>query len=99
MTILGHQRNVSDGVDDTSRTPEHTFTPPAPGLPGRWQTRCIDFKTRHNADCDGATQAQTPHPPASLPGGYSVGVPPDPIPNSAVKPDCANGTIAQAMEE
>ena len=38
-------------------------------------------------------------PPASLPGGHSVGVPPDPIPNSAVKPDCANGTIAQAMEE
>jgi hypothetical protein len=34
-----------------------------------------------------------------LPGGYSVGVPPDPIPNSAVKPACANGTIAQAMEE
>jgi hypothetical protein len=29
-----------------------------------------------------------------LPGGHSVGVPPDPIPNSAVKPDCANGTIA-----
>ena len=44
-----------------------------------------------------------PQPPharaASLPGGHSVGVPPDPIPNSAVKPDCANGTIAQAMEE
>ena len=40
-----------------------------------------------------------PYPPASLPGGYSVGVPPDPIPNSAVKPDCADGTIAQAMEE
>jgi hypothetical protein len=37
--------------------------------------------------------------PASLPGGHSVGVPPDPIPNSAVKPDCADGTIAQAMEE
>ena len=37
--------------------------------------------------------------PASLPGGYSVGVPPDPIPNSAVKPDSADGTIAQAMEE
>ena len=36
---------------------------------------------------------------ASLPGGYSVGVPPDPIPNSAVKPDSADGTIAQAMEE
>ena len=32
--------------------------------------------------------------PASLPGGHSVGVPPDPIPNSAVKPDCADGTIA-----
>ena len=37
--------------------------------------------------------------PAPLPGGYSVGVPPDPIPNSAVKPACANGTIVQAMEE
>ena len=37
--------------------------------------------------------------PASLPGGHSVGVPPDPISNSAVKPDRANGTIAQAMEE
>ena len=34
-----------------------------------------------------------------LPGGHSVGVPPDPIPNSAVKPDCANGTTAQAVEE
>ncbi len=32
--------------------------------------------------------------PASLPGGHSVSVPPDPIPNSAVKPDCADGTIA-----
>ena len=36
---------------------------------------------------------------ASLPGDHSVGVPPDPIPNSAVKPDRADGTIAQAMEE
>ena len=64
-------------------------------------TKCarIDFRTHHNADCDGEPQAQLSHPPASLPGGYSVGVPPDPIPNSAVKPDCANGTIAQAMEE
>ena len=37
--------------------------------------------------------------PASLPGGYSVSEPPDPIPNSAVKPDSADGTIAQALEE
>ncbi len=36
---------------------------------------------------------------ASLPGDHSVGVPPDPIPNSAVKPDRANGTTAQAVEE
>lgn len=39
------------------------------------------------------------HAPAPLPGGYGVCEPPDPIPNSAVKPDCADGTIAQAMEE
>ena len=37
--------------------------------------------------------------PAPLPGGYGVCEPPDPIPNSAVKPDSADGTIAQAMEE
>lgn len=36
---------------------------------------------------------------APLPGGYGVCEPPDPIPNSAVKPDSADGTIAQAMEE
>ena len=40
-----------------------------------------------------------PAPPASLLGGYSVCDPPDPIPNSDVKPDSADGTIAQAMEE
>jgi hypothetical protein len=39
------------------------------------------------------------HPPASLLGGYSVCDPPDPISNSAVKPDSANGTNAQALEE
>ena len=27
-------------------------------------------------------------------GGYSEGVPPDPIPNSEVKPLCAHGTAA-----
>jgi len=27
-------------------------------------------------------------------GGHSVSDTPDPIPNSAVKPDCADGTIA-----
>jgi hypothetical protein len=37
--------------------------------------------------------------PASLLGDHSVSDPPDPIPNSAVKPDCADGTIAQALEE
>jgi len=29
-----------------------------------------------------------------LPGGYSVCEPPDPIPNSAVKPNSADGTPA-----
>jgi len=32
-------------------------------------------------------------------GDHSVSDPPDPISNSAVKPDCANGTNAQALEE
>ena len=40
-----------------------------------------------------------PLPPASLLGDHSVSDPPDPIPNSAVKPDCADGTIAEALEE
>src|SRR3546814_11034325 len=31
-------------------------------------------------------------------GDHSVSAPPDPIPNSAVKPDCANGTIARSEE-
>ena len=35
-----------------------------------------------------------PDTPASLLGGYSVCDPPDPIPNSAVKPDSADGTTA-----
>ena len=38
-------------------------------------------------------------PPALLLGGHSVSDPPDPISNSAVKPDCADGTVAQAPEE
>ena len=37
--------------------------------------------------------------PAPLPGDHSVSDPPDPIPNSTVKPDRADGTIAQALEE
>jgi hypothetical protein len=32
-------------------------------------------------------------------GGHSVCDPPDPISNSAVKPDSADGTNAQALEE
>ena len=32
-------------------------------------------------------------------GDHSVSDPPDPISNSAVKPDRANGTNAQALEE
>ena len=39
-------------------------------------------------------QAQT-----ILLGDHSVSAPPDPISNSAVKPDRANGTNAQALEE
>ena len=38
-------------------------------------------------------------PPALLLGGYSVCDPPDPISNSDVKPDCADGTSAQALGE
>ena len=38
-------------------------------------------------------------PPALLLGDHSVSAPPDPISNSDVKPDCANGTNAQALEE
>lgn len=37
--------------------------------------------------------------PAPLLGDHSVSDPPDPISNSAVKPDSANGTNAQALEE
>ena len=37
--------------------------------------------------------------PAPLLGDHSVSDPPDPISNSAVKPDSANGTVAQAPEE
>ena len=40
-----------------------------------------------------------PKAPAPLLGDHSVSDPPDPIPNSAVKPDCADGTVAQAPEE
>jgi len=32
-------------------------------------------------------------------GDHSVCAPPDPISNSAVKPDSADGTNAQALEE
>jgi hypothetical protein len=39
------------------------------------------------------------HALAPLLGGHSVSDPPDPISNSAVKPDSANGTNAQALEE
>ena len=42
---------------------------------------------------------KTPHTPASLLGDHSVCDPPDPISNSNVKPDSADGTIAQALEE
>ena len=42
---------------------------------------------------------KTHNAPASLLGDHSVSDPPDPISNSAVKPDCADGTTAQALEE
>jgi hypothetical protein len=43
---------------------------------------------------DFARFEKLPAAPALLLGGYGVCDPPDPIPNSAVKPDCADGTIA-----
>ena len=42
---------------------------------------------------------KNPHPLAPLLGGHSVCDPPDPFSNSAVKPDSADGTNAQALEE
>jgi hypothetical protein len=42
---------------------------------------------------------KTRFPPALLLGDHSVSDPPDPISNSAVKPDRADGTNAQALEE
>ena len=42
---------------------------------------------------------KTPATPATLLGDHSVCDPPDPISNSAVKPDSADGTNAQALEE
>ena len=38
----------------------------------------------------------TLHP---LPGDISAVAPPDPIPNSEVKHSCADGSVAQAMQE
>ena len=40
-----------------------------------------------------------PKAPAPLLGDHSVSDPPDPFPNSAVKPDCADDTVAQAPEK
>ena len=34
-----------------------------------------------------------------FPGDISAVVPPDPIPNSEVKHSCADGSVAQAMQE
>jgi hypothetical protein len=42
---------------------------------------------------------KTRYAPALLLGDHSVSAPPDPISNSAVKPDRADGTNAQALEE
>jgi hypothetical protein len=54
-------------------------------------------------DCTGGQQENASiknrSPPALLLGGHSVSAPPDPISNSAVKPDRADGTNAQALEE
>ena len=42
------------------------------------------------------TGPATPHP---LPGDHSVVEPPDPFPNSEVKRNRADGSVAQAMQE
>jgi hypothetical protein len=49
--------------------------------------------------CEGMASRHHVFAPALLLGDHSVSDPPDPISNSAVKPDCANGTNAQALEE
>src|SRR4051794_41828026 len=46
--------------------------------------------------------ASTPLPPPGTParpGGHSAGAPPDPVPNSAVKPRRAHGTASQDAGE
>ncbi len=80
---------------------KYTSSQSAPGIPGRWKhsVHASILEPITVQAVMGPPKPECFYPPASLPGGYSVGVPPDPIPNSAVKPDCANGTIAQAMEE
>ena len=51
-------------------------------------------RARYRFETPSAPEPERVLTPASLPGGYSVCAPPDPIPNSAVKPDCADGTTA-----
>ena len=57
---------------------------------GRFSVRYATSKTH---------RLKTQYAPALLLGDHSVSDPPDPISNSAVKPDRADGTVAQAPEE
>ena len=54
---------------------------------------------RLQPDASNNASIETVLPPALLLGDHSVSDPPDPISNSAVKPDSADGTNAQALEE
>ena len=67
------------------------------GLLSAMRTICQPETPRNAAPKSASIKTRVP--PASLLGGHSVSDPPDPISNSAVKPDSADGTIAQALEE
>ena len=61
-------------------------------------TTYTQHRTRERARVTGQNPA-TLRPSNRLPGDHSVVEPPDPIPNSEVKRNRADGSVAQAMQE
>ena len=76
----------------------HGVPPSMTVLATAWRQRCGD-EQRQTKEFARKKHRLKPKAQASLLGDHSVFDPPDPIPNSAVKPDCADGTVAQAPEE
>jgi hypothetical protein len=61
-------------------------------------TTYTQHRTRERARVTGQ-KPLTLRPSNRLPGDHSVVEPPDPIPNSEVKRNRADGSVAQAMQE